>query len=74
VEFEGGGSSKLQVGLFRSACGGDAPTSFCVAHSHSAAGPSDTGLDTFAIEGWRRFHGEKRSWLKRICWVEYILK
>jgi hypothetical protein len=29
----------LQVGLFRSACGVDAPTSFCVAHSCSAAGP-----------------------------------
>ncbi|MHC4360381.1 MAG: hypothetical protein ACYSTN_06260 [Planctomycetota bacterium] len=64
----------MQVGLFRSACGVDAPTSFCVAHSCSAAGPSDTGLDSFAIEGWRRFHGQKKAWLKRIWWGEYILK
>ena len=63
MEYERVGSSKLQVlGLLRSACGVDAPTSFCVAHSRSAAGPSDTGLDTFVIEGWKRFYGEKKHW------------
>ena len=35
-------------GLFRSACGGEAPTSFSEAHSHSAAGPSDPALGPFA--------------------------
>jgi hypothetical protein len=38
-------------GLSRSACGGDAPTSFLEAHSHSAAGPSDTGLAHLQIAG-----------------------
>ena len=42
------------TGLSRSACGGDAPTSFCGAHSRSAAGPSDTGLAPSAIEGRKR--------------------
>jgi len=37
-------------GPARSACGGEAPTSFLMAHSRSAAGPSDTGLASSAIE------------------------
>ena len=33
------------TGLSRSACGGQVPTSFCEAHSHPSADPSDTALE-----------------------------
>jgi len=36
------------IGLSRSACGVQVPTSFCVAHSHPAADPSDTALEPSA--------------------------
>jgi len=41
-------------GPSRSACGGEAPTSFVMAHSHSAAGPSDTDLASSGIEEWKK--------------------
>ena len=38
-------------GLSRSACGGEAPTSFLCAHSRPAAGPSDSALGPFGDAG-----------------------
>jgi len=39
------------TGRSRSACGGEAPTSFRGAHSRSAAGPSDPALRPVAVTG-----------------------
>jgi hypothetical protein len=50
------------TGLFRSACGGQVPTSFCVAHSHPAADPSDTALEPFANKR-QNFLAWKEYWL-----------